>query len=119
MTGRRIRGRRRLRSGRVDDGGDLDDLDSDGYRGGIFGTDCDDNDPDINPDEDEDCFDGLDNDCDYRTDEDDEDCASSDDDTVSTDPDGCGACSHNGPDAMPGALIALLGLATLRLRRRT
>ena len=100
------------------DGGDLDDLDSDGFRGGIFGNDCDDTDAHIHPEADEDCYDGLDNDCDYRTDEDDEDCPASNDDVGSTDPEGCGACSYNGPGAMPGAMIVLLSLATLQLRRR-
>jgi len=48
------------------DGGDLEDVDGDGYRwdGVEGGDDCDDDDPDVHPDAVETAYDGLDTDCD-------------------------------------------------------
>jgi hypothetical protein len=55
-----------------------EDADSDGYAdASCGGTDCDDNDPDVNPGAEEVCDDGIDNNCDGTVDE------------------GCGSC----PDA--------------------
>lgn len=48
-----------------------DDADGDGYDESV---DCDDQNPDINPDAEEDCYDGLDNDCDDLVDEADDEC---------------------------------------------
>jgi len=56
----------------------VEDADGDGFPAG---PDCDDGNPAVNPDAQEDCTDAIDNDCDGDTDEDDSDCTCPDDDT--------------------------------------
>jgi MYXO-CTERM domain-containing protein len=58
------------------------DDDGDGYPDGV---DCDDQDPDINPDEEEDCLNGRDDDCDGDVDGDDSDCPETGDDDAGDD----------------------------------
>ena len=115
-------------NGAVDD---VDD-DGDGYSPAeCGGEDCDDNDADVHPDADEDCFDASDNDCDGAIDEDDPDCAGDDDDDADdddatpadddTDDVGLDAgceCSASGGSAPLPILGLLLSLALLRGRVR-
>ncbi len=71
------------------------DDDGDGFVGGVCGEDCDDTDPDVNPDAEEVCN-GIDDDCDPATDE-----------NVDADGDGftiCdGDCDDANPDVNPAA----------------
>jgi hypothetical protein len=68
--------------GQIDEGCGYDcvDIDGDGYGDGgdCLGSDCDDTNPDVNPDEAEICDDGIDNNCDGSIDE------------------GCGTCAPSG-----------------------
>ncbi|MBN2496322.1 MAG: right-handed parallel beta-helix repeat-containing protein [Deltaproteobacteria bacterium] len=74
------------------------DADSDGYLDqSCGGADCDDGDPAVNPDADEDCENGADDDCDGMTDLDDSECG-----CVDHDRDGYGEHCEAGPDCDDG-----------------
>ncbi len=125
--------------------GSLIDSDGDGFSPP---EDCNDDDPYVNPGEDEDCLSGVDDDCDGATDGDDPDCGGSDDDDDSTpdpaddddaaddddlggdlppgnggggvpDTGGYGCCASDQAAVPGGSLLgSLLGLIGLGWRRR-
>jgi hypothetical protein len=124
------------------DGSATPDGDGDGF---TADEDCDDDDPYIHPNADEDCDNGVDDDCDGQVDTDDTDCAGDDDDDAAPDDDDAatddddvspldddddagfdddwndGCCSQSiaspGRSLGAGALVMLLGLVALARRR--
>jgi hypothetical protein len=88
------------------------DLDGDGFTADFCGgTDCDDSDPAINPDAEEECNDSIDNDCDDLIDIRDPDavdcptCTDDDGDTFNIEGGGCGPvdCNDRDKNVYPGA----------------
>jgi hypothetical protein len=97
----------------VDNSGNIlviaQDNDGDDYRENV---DCDDTDPSINPGENEICSDGIDNDCDGFIDGYDTECKSSNSG-------GCGTTALPQGEPLWPAMLVLLGLVVVLIRRKS
>ena len=100
-----------------------------GTKGGAYGNDCDDMNPNINPGMEEDCTNGVDDNCNELADGADGSCGGGDDDDIEGDDDvegdddtsgvsaDCG-CDATGSGTMPTLSALLLMLGWMGLRRR-